>query len=200
MNDRLEKRNLLSSFFITILIGIAFHEMINTIKSPIISDGVTINNSCLGLTFFFVSIRFFIGNQLHLSSDSFLKLPGLLWFYDLIVIIVQSTILVFLASVSTVNLNLNITLGFKEFLVILFSIDIFWIFSHWFMGKIVTRWKRKKILWEWAALNAILITFLILIDFLLDDVYSDFGLLLLFLVNLIAFILDVILIDYFDTI
>lgn len=198
MKKQIENRNLLSSFFITLLIGIAFQEMINTIKTPIINNGVTINNSFLGLTFFFVSIRFFIGNQLHLSSVSYLQLPGLLWLYDLIVIIVQSTILIFLGSLCTVPMNLNITLGFKEFLVLLFSIDVFWIISQWMMGIIVKPWKRDKIPWIWAALNAILLAFIILIDYIFEDIYSDLGLTFLLVANLIAFIFDVILIDPFD--
>jgi len=200
MNRQIDKRNLLSSFFITVLIGIAFQEMIYTIKTPIINDGITINNSFLGLTFFLVSIRFFIGNQLHLFSESFLKSPGLLWLFDLIIIIVQSIILIFLGGLCIVNKNINTSIGFKEFLVILFSIDVFWLFAQWIMGKIVRTWKRHSIPWEWAILNGVLLLFLILINVIIDDVYSDLGLFLLMSTNLIAFIIDVILIDHYDTI
>lgn len=200
MNRQIEKRNLLSSFFVTVLIGIAFQEMINTIKVPIINDGITINNSFLGITFFLVSIRFFIGNQLHLFSESFLKSPGLLWLFDLIVIIVQSIILIFLGGLCIVSKNINTNIGFIQFLVILFSIDVFWLFAQWLMGKLVKKWKRRSIPWEWAKLNGVLLIFLIFINVIIADVYSDLGLVFLMTANLIAFIIDVILIDHYDTI
>lgn len=200
MNRQIDKRNLISSFFITVLIGIAFQEMISTIKTPIINDGMTINNSFLGLTFFLVSIRFFIGNQLHLFSESFLKSPGLLWLFDLIVIIVQSIILIFLGGLCIVSKNMNTSVGFKEFLVILFSIDVFWLFAQWIMGKLVKKWKRHSIPWEWAKLNGVLLVFLLLINIAIKDVYSELGLVILMTTNLIAFIIDVILIDHYDTI
>lgn len=200
MISQIKKRNLLSSFFVTVLIGIAFQEMVSTIKTPIITDGITINNSFLGFTFFLVSIRFFIGNQLHLSSESFLESPGLLWLFDLLVIIVQSIILIFLGGLCIVSKNLNTSIGFKEFLVILFSIDVFWLFAQWIMGKIVKKWKRHSIPWEWAKLNGVLLVFLLLLDVFFDDVYSDLGLVFLMMTNLIAFIIDVILIDHYETI
>lgn len=200
MTSRIDKRNLLSSFFITLLIGIAFQEMISTIKGPIIADGMNINNSFLGLTFFFISIRYFIGNQLHLFSESFLKLPGILWLYDLIVIIVQSTILIFLGNLCTVPLNFNVQLGFLEFIVILLSLDVFWICSQWFMGKIVKKWERNNIPWIWAILNFVLIIAIVLIERILDNAYSNLGLTLLLIANLVAFVIDVILIDYYDAI
>lgn len=48
--------------------------------------------------------------------------------------------------------------------------------------------------------NFYLRLFIIVIDILIDDAYSNFGLILLFVVNLIAFIVDVILIDYYGAI
>jgi hypothetical protein len=200
MNRQIDKRNLISSFFITVLIGIAFKEMIDTIKNPIINNGITINNSFLGLTFFLVSIRFFIGNQLHLFSDSFLKTPGLLWLFDLIVIIAESIILIFLGGLCIVDKNLNIRIGFKEFLVMLFSIDVFWVFTQWLFGKIIKTWERITIPWDWAKLNGILLVLLLLSDIIFDNIYSDLGLVFLMITNLIAFIFDVILIDHYKTI
>lgn len=200
INTQIDKRNLLSSFFITLLIGIAFQEMINAVKNPIMVYGVSVNNSFLGLTFFFVSIRFFIGNQLHLFNKSLLKLSGLLWLYDLMVIIVQSAILIFLGTLCTVDSNINKTLGFVEFLAILFAIDVSWIISQYVMGKIVKEWKRESIPWIWAKLNSVLLLFILTINYLVDNIYSEFGLIVLFTINLVAFIVDVILIDYYDAI
>lgn len=200
MDKKIEKRNLISSFFITVLIGIAFQEMVSVVKTPIINDGITINNSFLALTFFLVSIRFFIGNQLHLFSDSFSNSPGLIWYFDLIVIIVQSIILIFLGGLCIPSKNLNVSIGFKEFLVILFSIDVFWLFAQLIMGKIVKSWKRISIPWEWAKLNGFLLVCLLLSDFFFDDLYSNMGLILIMFLNLIAFIIDVILIDHYKTI
>jgi len=68
------------------------------------------------------------------------------------------------------------------------------------MGKIVKTWKRHSIPWEWAKLNGVLLVFLLLINVVIDDVYSDVGLVLLMTTNLIAFIIDLILSEHYITI
>lgn len=82
----------------------------------------------------------------------------------------------------------------------LFCPDVFWLFAQWIMGRIVTKWRRHSIPWDWAKLNGVLLVFLLFIDIIFDDVYSDLGLVFLMTTNLIAFIIDVILIDHYDTI
>ena len=195
-----EKRNLLSSFFITLLIGIAYQQMITTVDTSIRVNGITIENILLILTFFFISMRFFIGNQLHLLSDAFLRLPGLVWIYDLMVIIVQSMIFIFLGGYVTVGANANSGIGFIELLIMLYSVDVGWISSQWLLGKYYPRWKREFVPKEWAILNFALVVIMVCVFILFDNLYCLGGVALIFIINLLGFIIDVVLIDHYEII
>ena len=93
--QQIEKRNLLSSFFVTLLIGLAYQEMISPVRASVRAYGVRLDTFLIMSIFFMTSMRFFVGNQLHLLSESHASMPGLVWFYDLMVIIVQSVVLIF---------------------------------------------------------------------------------------------------------
>jgi hypothetical protein len=135
-----EKRNLLSSFFITVLIGLAYQEMITPVRDSVRASGITSGTSLLMAVFFLTSIRFFMGNQLHLVSKSMINMPGIVWFYDLMVIICQSVVLILLGGVSSVEANHNIKIGFMDLLIALYAIDVVWIASQWLCGKIWQSW------------------------------------------------------------
>lgn len=195
---RNEKRNLLSSFFISLLIGLAFQNMVIIAQDSINNEGVRLNNLILSSIFFLTGLRFFIGNLLHLLSDSFSKLRGGVWLYDLTIIVFQSTIIAFLAGVSTVEKSLNSTVDFFNLLIVLYLLDIVWIISQWFLGIFLISWRRVFIPWVWAVLNTILLALIFIIRFITADYYSKNGLILLLIVNLIAFIVDVVFVDYYD--
>jgi CDP-diglyceride synthetase len=55
-----EKRNLLSSFFITVLIGIAYQEMIAPVRESVRASGITLGTSILMAVFFLTGIRFWL--------------------------------------------------------------------------------------------------------------------------------------------
>jgi len=130
-----EKRNLLSIFFITLLIGLGYQEMIPVVRESVRTNGLVLETFLLVGIFFFTSIRFFVGNQLHLLSPSLLKMPGLTWLYDLAVIIIQSVVLIFLGGVSAIEVNRKITIGFVDLLITLYVVDVMWIVSQWVIGK-----------------------------------------------------------------
>ncbi len=192
-----EKRNLLSSFFITLLIGGAYQEMVTAVRDSSRADGLSIETVCLATIFFFTSMRFFIGNQLHLLSDSLLRLPGLLWLYDLLAIIAQSVALIFLGGVCSLKANKVFTVGFLELLIILYVLDIAWILSQWVLGSIFDNWKREFIPWSWAALNSILVAGMLGLNAIVD-LYTVEGILALLGLNIVGFIVDVVLVNYHD--
>ncbi|MCK6562475.1 hypothetical protein L6R21_25020 [bacterium] len=192
-----EKRNLLSSFFITLLIGIAYQEMISVVRESMRLSGITVGTTLLTATFFFTSMRFFVGNQLHLLSDALLRMPGLVWLYDVMVIISQSIALIFLGSSSSIEINRKIMIGFLEFLVVLYIIDIAWIVSQWILGRFLRNWRRGFIPWAWAILNSILVICMLFLNAFTSDIYSASALTWLFGLNLIGFIVDVVLVDYY---
>jgi hypothetical protein len=193
--SRVEKRNLLSSFFITLLIGIAYQEMISGTSKSILESGITVNILLLILIFFLTSMRFFIGNQLHLLSDALLKLPGLVWLFDLMIIIIQSIMLILLGSSIKVDTYSNYRIGFFELIVTLYVIDIFWIISQWLIGKLFFVWKRKTIPWAWAILNSSLVVILIILDLSMENIYSLKGLVFILIFSVLGFIADIVLID-----
>jgi len=139
-----------------------------------------------------------VGNQLHLLGAGLAKMPGLVWLYDLGVIIIQSVVLTFLGGVSSLEVNRSISIGFVELLITLYAIDVLWIVSQSAIGKLAKSWKRDFIPWVWSILNTVLIICILLLQTFLRDVYSTLGIVILFAINLIAFIIDVVLVDYFD--
>jgi len=198
--QQVEKRNLLSSFFVTLLIGLAYQEMIAAVRASVRTFGLKADTLLLMAIFFMTSMRFFVGNQLHLLSESLAAMPGLVWFYDLLVIIIQSVILIFLGGVSSAEINQGIHIGFVPLLIALYSIDVVWIASQYLLGKIFPSWRRRFIPWAWAVLNSVLILGIALLRMFIRSLYSIPGIVALFVLNLVAFIVDVILIDYYDAI
>lgn len=63
-----EKRMLLSSIFIVILIGIAYSQMITVIMPLFHTNSLLSMDVMLCVIFFIMSFRFFVGNQLHLLN------------------------------------------------------------------------------------------------------------------------------------
>lgn len=198
--QQVEKRNLLSSFFVTLLIGLAYQEMIGPVRASVRASGIRLDTFLIMSIFFMTSMRFFVGNQLHLLSESLASMPGLVWFYDLMVIIAQSVVLIFLGGLSSAEINHQVHVGFAQLLITLYFIDVVWIISQWLFGKIFLTWHRSFIPWDWAILNSVLIIGIILLQFFVKDLYSGYGVVILFVLNLIAFIVDVILVDYYDAI
>jgi CDP-diglyceride synthetase len=196
--QQIEKRNLLSSFFVTLLIALAYQEMIVPVRESVRTSGMTLGTFLLMTIFFVTTMRFFVGNQLHLLSESLVKMPGLVWFYDLMVIIIQSVVLTFLGGVSSVEVNRQTSVDFIQLLIILYVIDVAWIISQWILGKILPKWRRAFIPWAWAILNSILVICMVALGFFVDDKYSTFGIIILFVLNFIGFIVDVVLVDYYD--
>jgi len=192
----LEKRNLISSVFIAMLIGVAYQEMIAVTRESIHASGITLGVLVLFFVFFLTSLRFFIGNQLHLLSKALIEMRGDVWFYDFIVITFQTILLAFLGGASCVEVCRVARIGFVEILIALYAVDVFWIVSQWVMGRILRRWRRDFVPWAWAILNTVLIVSLLTLRFTIDDIYSEGGLIWLGILNAAAFVVDVGLVDY----
>jgi hypothetical protein len=127
-------------------------------------------------------------------------MPGLVWLYDLMVIITQCIVLVFMGGDATFKQNQGVAIGFVELLITLYVIDVLWIISQWVFGKIIPLWKRNFLPWVWGVLNAVLVIFIIILKFIVGDIYSTTGLIWLLGLNFIAFLVDVVLVDYYDAI
>ncbi len=136
IDPKATRRNVISSVFVSVLIGLAFQEMILPVRDSVRTAGITLGTTIYFSIFFLTSMRFFIGNQLHLISDNLLHMKGTVWFYDLFWIIVQTTALIFLGGVSSVEANRASKVGFVDLLVVLYACDVLWIVSQWVLGKL----------------------------------------------------------------
>ncbi len=198
--QQIEKRNLLSSFFITLLIALAYQEMIAPVRESLHTSGINLETLLLMAIFLLTTMRFFVGNQLHLLSESLLKMPGLVWFYDLMAIIIQSVVLTFLGGESSVEANRQTPVNFVQLLILLYIIDVVWIASQWILGKLIPSWRRAFIPWAWAILNSVLVICMVVLGIVVKDVFSRAGIISLFVLNLIGFGVDVVLVDSYDAI
>lgn len=193
-----ERRNFLSSIFVVLLIGLAYQELVTPIRESVRSSGITLGTAILFFVFFLTSMRFFMGNQLHLMSEDLLEMKGEVWLYDLMAIIFQTTIMVFLGGVSSVEASRSAKIGFVELLIFLYAIDVLWILSQWGFGKVLKNWRRSFIPWAWGILNTLLIIGTVLLILVVGDLYSKTGLICLAILNGTAFVIDVMLVDYYE--
>lgn len=195
-----EKRNIISSIFIAMLIGLAYAETFPPVRESVRTYGLTLGTIILFFVFFLTSMRFFIGNQLHLLSETCVQMRGDMWLYDFLVITFQTLILCFLGSLSSVNINYQVQIDFVDLLIFLYAVDIAWIISQKVLGILFHSWKREFIPWAWAILNVLLVISIVVLRLTVSDIYSNTGLIWLGILNVIAFISDIMLIDHYDII
>ncbi len=191
------RREIIACGFISILTGLAYAEMISTVQNSIRVNGITFGTLALFIVFFLTALRMFIWNQLHLKNICVVKVPGKMWLFDFSAIVIEATILIFMAGVCSIELSVKSEIGFIELLLMLYITDIIWICSRWTVGKFVSSWSAKTP-WKWAVQNAILVP-AILIPGIIEGNYYSFPLLVwLLIVNIAAFIFSVIRVDYYN--
>jgi hypothetical protein len=160
------------------LIALAFSEMVLPVKASIAKDGFTLGTSLLVVV----------------SS------VGKIWLFDFIVIVVESIILVFLATTCSETAAREARVGFVGILLILYAVDVLWVLSMW-ARQVLLGWLRpsiqnNKIPWWWAGQNFLLIVLIGPLGLLAGDFYSPEMLMWLTFTHLGAFIHSVILYDF----
>jgi hypothetical protein len=196
-NTTSDKRNLLSSVFIGLLLALAYQEMVPPARDSFRSQGLTVPLLVLLSVFFLTTMRFFIGAILHLVSDSLVKLAGGHWFFDFMTITLEMTVIVFLGGLTSVEANRAAKLDFFVLLTALYAIDVIWIVAQWLLGKIRRRWSRPFIPAGWAYLNTGLIAAMALTRLAYPDQFALPAIAILGVLNVAAFVIDVILIDHY---
>jgi hypothetical protein len=193
----IEKRNLISSVFVAMLLGVAFQEMLNPVRDSVKASGFRPATAFLALSFFFTSIRFFIGNQLHLLSDSSEHVRGDLWLYDFLIIVTQSIFICFLGGVSSEEVNRTAHVNFYDLLIVLYLTDIFWVLSQAVLGRMIKAWRRSSTPWPWAILNTALLAGTLIIHQSFADIFGFWSLAALTILNIVGFLIDIILLDQY---
>lgn len=191
-----KKRKNLGTLFLTVLVGLSYPELISTINKPVISGDILLADALLPIVFFFVSVRFYIGNYLLLENDTVESLHGFNWLYDVMIIMLQSLVIIYLAKTASLEASKSSVVGFIDLLVVLYSIDVAWICSQWLFGLIYPTLRRRSIPWGWAVLNAGVVIALFACDALIGNIYSKAGLIAITVINLVGFAVDVVLLDH----
>ena len=168
-----EKRNVISSIFIAMLITLAYAETFPVVRESVRTYGLTLGTTILFFVFFLTSMRFFIGNQLHLLSETCVRMRGDMWLFDFLVITLQTLVLCFLGGLSSVDINYHVQIDFVGLLIFLYAFDIVWIISQKVLGVLFHSWKRALVPWAWAILNGLLVTAVIVLRLTFGDIYSN---------------------------
>jgi hypothetical protein len=196
----LERRVSVASTFVSMLIALAFSEMVLPVKASIAKDGFTLGTSLLVVVFFLTTLRNWIGNELYLRRPDVVSSVGKIWLFDFIVIVVESIILVFLATTCSETAAREARVGFVEILLILYAVDVLWVLSMWarqvLLGWLQPSIQTNKIPWWWAGQNFLLIVLIGPLGWLAGDFYSPEMLMWLTFTHFGAFIHSVILYDF----
>jgi hypothetical protein len=196
----LEKRVSVASTFVSMLIALAFSEMVLPVKASIAKDGFTLGTFLLVIVFFLTTLRIWIGNELYLRRPDVVSSRGKIWLFDFIMIVVESIILVFLATTCSETAAREARVGFVGILLILYAVDVLWVLSIW-ARQVLLQWfrlsvKGNKIPWWWAGQNLLLILLIWPVGYLAGDFYSLEMLMWLTLTHVGAFVHSVILYDF----
>ena len=103
-----------------------------------------------------------------------------------------------MGGVCSIELSHNSRIGFVELLLTLYVIDIIWTGFQWILGKLFLFWRRPFIPCDWAILNTSLIMGIIILGIVGRDFYTVVNLSLLGILNTVAFVVDVILVNYYE--
>ena len=191
-----EKRTLVSSVFITILLGVAYQEMVGPAKESLQLSGLSLGLIAYFSIFILTTLRFFIGSQVHIS-DHLLEMGGKFWFFDLTFVALEMAVMIFMGSVSSPDASRLARIPFTHYLIALYAIDVAWIVLQWILAKVWKSWARAFFPWAWGLLNSILILSVILIPPIFGGVDTPSGVIAFLVINLVAFVIDVLLVDHY---
>jgi len=194
----LEKRQIISSLFIAMLLGIAYQEMLAPVRDEVRQHGLSWSIALLGLSFVFLSMRFFIGNQLHLMSDAVRTARGDVWLFDFVVIVIETALLCFLGGVTAPQLNRGIPITFYHLTITICLVDVGWVLLQWGLGGALKAWRRSFFPFSWAILNLSVAAISWLMLRWAPDPFGSRAIAAFCLLNLVAFAIDMVLIDYHD--
>lgn len=187
--------------------SVALSEPVGAVQTAL-QKGVSVQSLGLFAVFVLTVLRFMIGDVLHLENDELTGSDGeAKWFWDASFIVLECIVLIMLGSVASVSENAASRVGFFDLLLVLYALDVAWIASistFHMLGGIRAfpnpfsplRRETDAFPIGWAILNGALMVFLWRSHFLTDVHFSDFKLWLLVAVNIIAFGIDVFILNY----
>jgi hypothetical protein len=200
------RRLLISGVLVTGLIAVAYSEPVGVVREAVQTEGVSIQAFSLFIVYFLTVLRFFIGDILHLEED---ELTGshaqVKWFFDLCFIIPECVILIFLGELTSLQENATSRIGFFDLLATLLVVDVVWIMLMAGLNRLYKMrpdgsfsglWARENIPYGWALLNGALLAVLYPLGFIFDDHFPVWKLWLLVGISVVAFVIDVFVLNY----
>lgn len=188
----------MSSAFISLLAALAFGEAVAPVRDSLRQDGLTLATSMLFLAFFVTIMRFFIGALLHLVSPQLVVMPGRVWFLDFLVLTVETLVLIFLGGLTSTEASSRSAVGFVPLLLLLYAIDVGWVLAQWALARIFPSFRQKAIPWSWAILNTCAAGALLVPMLWNSSLVASGYLIWLGVTSVVAFVVDVVLVDYAD--
>jgi hypothetical protein len=188
------RRTLISSFFITVLTGLAIEGSIEPLWI-VLKEGLKSMDLLLGYIFFITTIRFFVGNQLHLYDfEKESDLNDFMWILDFLFILSEHILLIFVAKSCSIDISIESHANFFNFILLILLVDIFWISIQFITNVLWVSWKRK-IPWPWFIINYLtILSFLVITKYFIC--YSRIGLISCAIIFTIAAIADLYYVDY----
>lgn len=196
---RREQRSTIVSLLVAALIGVSFQEMVSAVGEELRDGGVSGITIALAIVFAATALRFFIGATLHLTSADLLGSNGRIWLFDLVVILVEAVLIVFLGGVASEARNDRSQVSFFALLLVLFAVDILWVVSQSVLSRVARGWRRAFVPWAWAGLNIGLVI-CVGIAALTARADASIGYAVLAVSNLIGAVVDIVLLDVYDVI
>jgi hypothetical protein len=109
----ISQRDAIGTTFLGLLIGLAYAEAVGPVERSIQAKGFTLSTSLLFVMFFVISLNTFIGSYI-----GFAVVDGIIWFGFFVIASVESVILIFMASLTSVEANQGVRFTFVNGLVI----------------------------------------------------------------------------------
>ena len=189
-------RTLISSFFITVLTGLAIENSIEPLWI-VVKEGLKNIDLLLGYIFFITTIRFFVGNQLHLYHfEKKSSSNDLMWILDFLFILSEHILLIFAAKSCSIDISTESFGNFFNFILLIILVDIFWVLVQFITNILWVDWKRK-IPWPWFIINSLtILSFLVISNYFIC--YSRIGLISCTTIFTIAAIADLYYVDHYN--
>lgn len=199
-SKQVERRDLLAQLFIVVLIGLAYQEMIPPVRDSLGSQGITFPIFVLFSVFFLTSLRFFIGAQLHLIDESITGSRSAIWIFDFMVIVFEMIIFIFLGGLTSVEANIGAHFDFIQLLAFIYVVDVVWVAFQFVLSRASQRWYRADVPWQWAVINLVALAIIVPLYLSKIGIFTNLSLAILLIVNAVAFVLDVLVVDYFSVV
>jgi hypothetical protein len=177
-----ERRSQAATIFIGFLIGLAFQEAVGPVRDSIRAHGVAFAPTVLFLVFFVRGlITFLIGYY----SEVFSQFQGLRWLLRYFLFVAASVILIFMASVASVDASREARYGFIDLFFVFSVIMVLWnlVDLEWVYRTRQTEEQKRLNLWS-TAMSVALVLVLLAIQWWSADRYGTGPIAILGIVNL----------------